>query len=211
MFGTPRRKRITPTKAKLAQVTWTDYTGIDANGDGIGDTPHSIYPNTNTDNYPLVEPFENYMIAEIEELQLSLQPGWNMVSVPLTLADNSTAAVFPDVAGVFTWNATGRSYYEPTVIDPEKGYWVAVTDDTTIAIDGTPVETWTTDIKAGWNMIGSVATNSSIADPDDEPDSSVIPPAYWWDPVTRSYSLTTDIELGKGYWIASLNDCTLTL
>jgi hypothetical protein len=145
------------------------------------------------------------------EVVVNLKAGWNMVSVPLTLTDNSTSAVFPGVAGIFTWNATSRSYYVPTVIDPEKGYWVAVTENTTISVNGTPVDTWTTDIKAGWNMIGSVATNSSIADPNDDPDGSVIPPAYWWDPVSKSYILTTGIEPGKGYWIPSLNDCTLTL
>lgn len=34
---------------------------------------------------------------------------------------------------------------------------------------------------------------------------------YWWDPVERKYVETTDIEPGKGYWVASVNDCTLTL
>jgi hypothetical protein len=143
--------------------------------------------------------------------QLSLKAGWNMVSVPLNPVDNSTSAVFPGVAGVFTWNATSRSYYEPEVIDPKKGYWVAVTENTTITINGTPVDTWTTYIKAGWNMIGSVAANSSIADPDDDPDGSIIPPAYWWDSESKSYVLATDIDPGKGYWIASVNDCVLTL
>jgi hypothetical protein len=144
-------------------------------------------------------------------IQIDLKAGWNMVSVPLTLADNSTSVVFPGVAGVFAWNATSRNYYEPEVIDPEKGYWVAVTENTTISVNGTPVDTWTIDITAGWNMIGSVATNSSIADPDDNPDGSVIPPAYWWDPVERGYVTTYDVEPGKGYWIPSVNDCTLTL
>lgn len=37
---------------------WSDYTGNDNNGDGIGDTPYSI--DTDSDNYPLMEPFENY-------------------------------------------------------------------------------------------------------------------------------------------------------
>ena len=39
---------------------WDDYTfeENDTNGDGIGDTPYSI--NSNTDNYPLMQPWENY-------------------------------------------------------------------------------------------------------------------------------------------------------
>lgn len=40
---------------------WDDYTGSDAGGDGIGDTPYSI--DSEADNYPLTEPFENYEIS----------------------------------------------------------------------------------------------------------------------------------------------------
>ena len=154
---------------------------------------------------------DTIVITRANTLTLNLKAGWNMVSVPAILADNLTSAVFPGVAGVFTWNATSRSYYVPTVIEPEKGYWVAVTENTTISINGTPVDTWTTDIKAGWNMIGSVSATASIADPNDDPDDSVIASAYWWDPVGRSYTVTPEIEPGKGYWVASVNDCTLTL
>jgi parallel beta-helix repeat protein len=41
---------------------WDDYIGSDANNDGIGDTPYPI--NSDDDNYPLVERFENYEIGE---------------------------------------------------------------------------------------------------------------------------------------------------
>lgn len=33
---------------------WDDYTGLDGNGDGIGDTPYKIFPDDNQDNYPLM-------------------------------------------------------------------------------------------------------------------------------------------------------------
>ncbi|MCJ7575990.1 MAG: PKD domain-containing protein, partial [Dehalococcoidia bacterium] len=154
----------------------------------------------------------SFVVAEpLATAELVLKAGWNMVSLPVAPIHNVTSTVFPGVAGVFAWNATSRSYYVPTVIEPEKGYWVAVTENTTIAVNGTPVDTWTTDIKAGWNMVGSVNITATIADPNDDPDVSVIPTAYWWDPIGKSYNLTTAIEPGKGYWVASLSDCTLTL
>ncbi len=34
---------------------WSDYKGVDANGDGIGDTPHVI-DEYNKDRYPLMAP-----------------------------------------------------------------------------------------------------------------------------------------------------------
>ena len=39
---------------------WSDYTGSDADGDGIGDTPYAI--NGDVDNYPLMQPQENYFL-----------------------------------------------------------------------------------------------------------------------------------------------------
>ena len=39
---------------------WDDYKGSDANGDGIGDTPHII--DSDKDYYPLIERFENYFV-----------------------------------------------------------------------------------------------------------------------------------------------------
>ncbi|AKB36566.1 cell surface protein [Methanosarcina siciliae C2J] len=39
---------------------WSDYNGTDTNGDGIGDDPYVVPNSLGTDNYPLMQPFENY-------------------------------------------------------------------------------------------------------------------------------------------------------
>jgi parallel beta-helix repeat protein len=43
---------------------WNDYAGVDANQDGIGDTPYAIGVNI-ADNYPLMNPWTNQKIASL--------------------------------------------------------------------------------------------------------------------------------------------------
>jgi nitrous oxidase accessory protein NosD len=44
---------------------WADYEGTDAEGDGIGDTHYSI--DSVSDDYPLMKPFENYILTTSHE------------------------------------------------------------------------------------------------------------------------------------------------
>jgi hypothetical protein len=147
----------------------------------------------------------------VADCLIPLKAGWNMVSVPLTLGNNSVSAVFPGVAVVYTWDPVSKTYIVPTTVEPDTGYWVAVTGNETITVTGVSVTTWTSDIKPGWNMIGSVISNASITNPNDNPDNSVQSFAYWWNPDTKTYVFTTEIQPGKGYWVAATQNCTLTL
>ena len=45
---------------------WSDYTGVDDDRNGIGDTPYCI--DTDKDYHPLVESFENYFFIPMSTI-----------------------------------------------------------------------------------------------------------------------------------------------
>ena len=75
-------------------------------------------------------PFLSWYSARFE-----LKAGWNMVSVPegLPIGENTPAQVFKGkIVAIYTWDPIGKSYVVPAIIEPETGYWVAVTEDKVI-------------------------------------------------------------------------------
>ena len=63
---------------------WDDYEGVDADSDGIGDTPYSI--DSDKDNYPLMEPWENYFAPT--------EPRVQFIDSGQSLGDSMTRDVF---------------------------------------------------------------------------------------------------------------------
>jgi parallel beta-helix repeat protein len=47
---------------------WDDYSGIDSNGDGIGDTPYDIPGDSNQDRYPIVLSLDKKPLAYIDSI-----------------------------------------------------------------------------------------------------------------------------------------------
>ncbi|MGQ9530712.1 MAG: right-handed parallel beta-helix repeat-containing protein [Candidatus Bathycorpusculaceae bacterium] len=77
---------------------WSDYTGVDVNSDGIGDTPYDINAN-DQDRYPLMAPFNMFNAGT-----------WNGTAYNINIISNSTLSGFyfnPDEGAFFRFNVTG--------------------------------------------------------------------------------------------------------
>ena len=183
----------------------TDTITIQLTDGGLGDADE-------TEDGNILDPSGPADAEPMVTVDLDLKTGWNMVSVPVVTGDMSTGEIFPGVDAVYTWDPGAKSYSVPSEIEPALGYWVAVSSDQILSIEGIPMTDWTDAISTGWNMIGSVHGGSvSFSDPDDDPDGSCEGFVYSWDPTTKSYVYGTTVETGKGYWAACTSSCDLTV
>ncbi len=193
--------------------------GTSGHGDGELSMPLDIAVHPNGDIY--VADFGNnrvqvFTYSDLDTIEFELKAGWNMVSVPLELAEgeDTVAAVFKgEIVAIYTWDPVAKSYTAPDAIEPEVGYWVAVTEDKTITVTGTPLSDWDSDLTTGWNMVGSVCGDAvNVNALDDGPGDSVITGSiYCWNPTGKSYTTANEIAEGQGYWVATIADCTLTM
>jgi hypothetical protein len=147
----------------------------------------------------------------MEDFDIVVQPGWNMVSVPVQAADMSANVIFAGAVAIYTWDSSSKSYVVPPEIESENGYWVAVTETKTITVTGIPVAAWSSSIYEGWNMIGSVMYDDPVGTDnlttDATPDPLVRNAIYRWNPSNKSYESVTSIQSGEGCWLATTETC----
>jgi len=79
---------------------WSDYTGKDADGDGIGDIPYHKKTRRYADGYPLMERFENYPAPSKVDLTTTA-----LTAHPYPLIMNQTSTITATIANVGTADA----------------------------------------------------------------------------------------------------------
>ncbi len=122
--------------------------------------------------------------------------GWNIVSVPLTVADPRKTAVFPDaISNAFEFSAgyVGRDSVRNGV-----GYWLKFPATDSLVVAGDVRNTEVATVVPGWNMVGG----PSLAVP---LDSVVTTPpgilAGNFFEYFSGYASVPVLRPGKGYWV----------
>jgi hypothetical protein len=157
----------------------------------------------------------NFRVVPVSvSFTFNLWAGWNMISFPVMPDNKNPHSIFPGDYTMFRWDAVNKRYVLCTDENIENGvgYWVYVSAAENVAVSGTPVDSLTLTLSAGWNLIGSPLGGENIASPDDTPDNSVLPYAFTWDAENRRYTPpTSDLVAGAGYWVYALDNCVLRL
>jgi len=177
------------------------------------------------DNYTFEAASGNYdfrvIVGKLLPFTLELTQGWNMISFPILTENMSPDSIFEGYYVLYRWDAENKRYVlhadSGDFIEPDPnvevgvGYWVYVLEDEDVDLLGFPVERLNLSLRQGWNLIGPPYGGSSIADPADDPDDSVIPWAFTWNAVEKRYDMTQLLEAGRGYWVYAFQGCELTL
>jgi hypothetical protein len=144
-------------------------------------------------------------LAELQQATVELQPGWNLVGIPL-MTTATLAELFPEPArsGVavtcYSWDGSEYGAVDlGQVLNPERGYWLHVDQEARsatfsgIVADGVLVLAGT----VGWRL---------FSPPSRQPVPATVPflgPLWRFETATRRYlgvALDTPLEPGLAYW-----------
>jgi hypothetical protein len=168
-------------------------------------------------------------------------PGWNLVHVSLHPLDTTPSVVLAPISGsydlVYAYDGcdladhwkTYNPYAPPfvndlTYIDETRGIWVHATVTDTLVVTGTVSSQVTTQMCAGWNLVGhsslqALPVHEALASIEGKYEivyafdaSDTADPWKKYDPSAPSYTNDlTEMQPGLGYWIKVMEDCTWTI
>jgi len=127
---------------------------------------------------------------------VSINNGWNLLSVPLAASDMTGTTLFPEAISPFYSYNSG--YSQVTTLENGKGYWAKFDSSQSVTISGTYVSGNEISVVQGWNLIGPFAYNVVVSGITTVPPNILSSPFYGYE---GGYIIPTTLLPGKGYWI----------
>ena len=132
---------------------------------------------------------------------------WNLVGLPLNVEDPYYLSVYPDAIEE-TLFSFAYSYIQETEFEHGNGYWLRFDSAGTTAISGSSLSSVSVQLNEDWNLIAGLSTVTSISSISD-PDNLIIPGTIYG--FTGGYVEASELEPGKGYWIRSFGEGSITI
>ncbi|MGA9116685.1 MAG: CRTAC1 family protein [Bacteroidota bacterium] len=126
--------------------------------------------------------------------------GWNLVSVPTSEPGTTPDIVFPERVGDLYRYRGG--YEAADTLEPGEGYWVKLPAAVHRGFWGLSVNTDTTTLVDGWNLVGGIARPVPTDSVGQNPPGALASPFFNFEPA-HGYEPADTLFPGSGYWVKS--------
>lgn len=152
-----------------------------------------------------------YFILEYSDtkttVDITLNSGWNIVSLPVDPDDPTASSIFPDAAAIYEFDSKGRVYQlieDQDSLRPGVGYWVNLPADGVYPVTGSSFNHYEKTLSANWHLMGAV---NAPAIPSCEEHIEVIY-GFFND---IGYEEVQEMTPGNGYWVKIGSECSFVL
>ncbi|MBI4546894.1 MAG: lamin tail domain-containing protein [Ignavibacteriae bacterium] len=131
---------------------------------------------------------------------------WNMISVPLTVADQRKTTLFPNaISNAFRYV---QAYQIDDTLDYGVGYWLKFPASKVVSLTGVERTLDSIPVVEGWNMIGTI---SNPVDKDNvvQVPSGIVVSSYFG--YQGGYTVAETLEAARAYWVKANAAGTLVL
>ncbi len=140
--------------------------------------------------------------------QYSFFDGWNMLSVPLTAADQRTTSLFPTATSPAYAFEPSTGYTLKDTLRNGTGYWLKFSGDQEVALTGAPRLVDSLAVSAGWNMIGSLSSPISVDSIISIPAGIISSDFFLYD---TGYFAADSLLPANAYWVKTSSAGTLII
>lgn len=152
--------------------------------------PHGMIPGTHTTAH------------------IGVSQDWNMVSIPLSVADPRKSSLFPtSISNAYAFSSTHGYVHQDTLLN-QWGYWLKFPSVQNIAMTGVVREYDTLTVHTGWNMIGSTSSPVAVTSIIQIPPGIVASLYYAYG---GAYGSADTLKPGSAYWVKSTQTGKLIL
>ncbi|MBI3193748.1 MAG: hypothetical protein HYZ34_04665, partial [Ignavibacteriae bacterium] len=133
-----------------------------------------------------------------DTVDIVLNEGWNLLSLPLVVQDGRASVVFPNaLSPAFEYN---RGYSQRETLCIGKGYWLKYPERETLSVQGIYLEDLTLSIPASWNIIGSLSVPIDTSEVITSPAQNILSHYYRYSEM-EGYLSDDTLSPGKAYWV----------
>lgn len=139
-----------------------------------------------------------YQTNELDTVQIVVNEGWNLISLPLIVPDGRVKVLFPTaISSAFKYE--GR-YIPCDTLDMGVGYWLKFAEEKSFLIVGENVYCKLIELQSGWNMIGVISCPIAIGEIVAYPEGNLVGDFFAYD-TSGYYKVSDTLRPGIGYWI----------